>query len=85
MRVAPSQHASFAIAGAITTVERDPAGCIRASRRITPAPARRTDRALASIFAAYTVTAAPWLMFATGVGILLAYKLAHLISAVPAR
>ena len=43
------------------------------------------DRAPASIFAAYTVTAAPWLMFATGVGILLAYKLAHLISAVPAR
>jgi cytochrome c oxidase cbb3-type subunit 1 len=34
----------------------------------------KDDRALASIFAAYTVTAAVWLLFATGVGILLAYK-----------
>ena len=32
------------------------------------------DRALASIFAAYTITATVWLLFATGVGILLAYK-----------
>ena len=34
----------------------------------------KDDRALASIFAAYTVTATVWLLFATGVGILLAYK-----------
>ena len=39
------------------------------------------DRALASIFAAYTVTATAWLVFATGVGILLAYSSVHLISA----
>ena len=32
------------------------------------------DRALAAIFAAYTITATVWLLFATGVGILLAYK-----------
>src|SRR6185312_7343374 len=32
------------------------------------------DRALASIFAAYTISATLWLLFATGVGILLAYK-----------
>ena len=32
------------------------------------------DRALASIFAAYTITATVWLLFATGVGVLLAYK-----------
>jgi cytochrome c oxidase cbb3-type subunit 1 len=32
------------------------------------------DRAAASIFAAYTISATLWLLFATGVGILLAYK-----------
>jgi cytochrome c oxidase cbb3-type subunit 1 len=32
------------------------------------------DRALASIFSAYTVAASLWLLFATAVGILLAYK-----------
>ncbi len=32
------------------------------------------DRALASMFVAYTVTAAFWLLFATAVGVLLAYK-----------
>src|SRR5262245_55769258 len=32
------------------------------------------DRALAGIFAAYTVSAAAWLIFATFVGILLAFK-----------
>lgn len=32
------------------------------------------DRALASVFAAYTVTATLWLLFATGVGLLLAFK-----------
>lgn len=36
-----------------------------------PAP---DERALASVFAGYTVTAAAWLLFATGVGILLAFK-----------
>jgi len=34
----------------------------------------KDDRALASVFAAYTVAATAWLLFATGVGILLAYK-----------
>jgi cytochrome c oxidase cbb3-type subunit I len=34
----------------------------------------KDDRALASLFAAYTVTATLWLLFATGVGMLLAYK-----------
>jgi cytochrome c oxidase cbb3-type subunit I len=32
------------------------------------------DRALASVFAAYTVTATLWLLFATGVGLLMAFK-----------
>jgi cytochrome c oxidase cbb3-type subunit 1 len=32
------------------------------------------DRAAAAIFAAYTISATLWLLFATGVGILLAYK-----------
>jgi cytochrome c oxidase cbb3-type subunit 1 len=32
------------------------------------------DRALASMFAAYTVTATLWLLFATAIGVLLAYK-----------
>jgi cytochrome c oxidase cbb3-type subunit 1 len=32
------------------------------------------DRALASVFAAYTVAATLWLLFATAVGVLLAYK-----------
>jgi cytochrome c oxidase cbb3-type subunit I len=32
------------------------------------------DRALTSVFAAYTVTATLWLLFATGVGLLLAFK-----------
>src|SRR5690242_15322155 len=40
-----------------------------------PANLGETDnRALTSIFAAYTVTATLWLLFATAVGILLAYK-----------
>ncbi len=34
----------------------------------------RDDRALASVFAAYTATATFWLLFATGVGLLLAFK-----------
>ena len=32
------------------------------------------DRALVSVFAAYTVAATLWLLFATAVGVLLAYK-----------
>jgi cbb3-type cytochrome oxidase subunit 1 len=32
------------------------------------------DRALASVFAAYTVAAVIWLLFATAVGVLLAFK-----------
>src|SRR4029078_7099478 len=34
----------------------------------------KEDRALASMLVAYTVTATLWLLFATAVGILLAYK-----------
>jgi cytochrome c oxidase cbb3-type subunit I len=34
----------------------------------------RDDRALASVFCAYTVTASFWLLFATAVGVLMAYK-----------
>src|SRR5439155_20494920 len=34
----------------------------------------KDNRALASIFAAYTISATLWLLFATAVGILLAYK-----------
>jgi cytochrome c oxidase cbb3-type subunit 1 len=34
----------------------------------------RDDRALASVFCAYTVTATFWLLFATAVGVLMAYK-----------
>lgn len=37
-------------------------------------PAENDDRALASTFVAYTVTATLWLLFATAVGVLLAYK-----------
>jgi cytochrome c oxidase cbb3-type subunit 1 len=33
----------------------------------------KDDRALTSIFAAYTISATLWLLFATAVGILLAY------------
>jgi cytochrome c oxidase cbb3-type subunit 1 len=36
--------------------------------------AEKDNRALASIFAAYTISATLWLLFATAVGILLAYK-----------
>jgi cytochrome c oxidase cbb3-type subunit 1 len=34
----------------------------------------KDNRALASKFAAYTISATLWLLFATAVGILLAYK-----------
>ena len=34
----------------------------------------RDDRALASVFCAYTVTATFWLLFATAVGVLMAFK-----------
>ena len=37
-------------------------------------PGENDDRALASAFVAYTVTATFWLLFATAVGVLLAYK-----------
>jgi cytochrome c oxidase cbb3-type subunit 1 len=37
-------------------------------------PSENDDRGLASAFVAYTVTATFWLMFATAVGVLLAYK-----------
>ena len=37
-------------------------------------PSEDDDRALASAFVAYAVTATLWLLFATAVGVLLAYK-----------
>src|SRR6266853_1026674 len=37
-------------------------------------PGENDDRALASVFVAYTVTATFWLLFATAVGLVLAYK-----------
>ena len=37
-------------------------------------PGENDDRALTSAFVAYTVTATFWLLFATAVGLLLAYK-----------
>jgi len=37
-------------------------------------PSENDDRALASTFVAYTVTATFWLLFATAIGVLLAYK-----------
>src|SRR5258706_4480966 len=37
-------------------------------------PGENDDRALASVFVAYTVTATFWLLFATAVGLLLADK-----------
>src|SRR3984957_13937225 len=46
----------------------------------TEAPARHSQlsdedsRALISVFSAYTVTATLWLLFATGVGLLIAFK-----------
>jgi cytochrome c oxidase cbb3-type subunit 1 len=37
-------------------------------------PGENDDRALASVFVGYTVTATSWLLFATAIGLLLAYK-----------
>lgn len=34
----------------------------------------KDDRALVALFCAYTVSAAAWLLLATGVGILMAFK-----------
>jgi cytochrome c oxidase cbb3-type subunit 1 len=34
----------------------------------------RDNRALTSVFSAYTVSATVWLLFATGVGVLMAFK-----------
>ena len=34
----------------------------------------RDDRTLASVFCAYAITATFWLLFATAVGVLMAYK-----------
>ena len=39
-----------------------------------PVVSEEDDRALASVFSAYAVAAALWLLFATGVGVLLAFK-----------